>query len=62
VRIARTPAGGLEIGAGPGRGAWLCAGSVECFDRALGRQALGRALRRRVTTAEAAALRAKLFT
>lgn len=62
VRIARTPAGGLEIGAGAGRGAWLCAGSVECFDEAVRRRALGRALRRPVTDAEAAEFRAKLFT
>ncbi|HEX6311053.1 MAG TPA: YlxR family protein [Acidimicrobiia bacterium] len=62
VRIVRAPDGGLAIGAGPGRGAWLCAGSVECFDRAIRRRALGRALRRPVTEPEAAALRAKLFT
>jgi predicted RNA-binding protein YlxR (DUF448 family) len=61
VRIARTPDGRLEIGPGPGRGVWLCAGSLDCFEQAVQRKALGRALRKEVSAAEVDALRAKLF-
>jgi hypothetical protein len=46
VRVARHPDGSLGVGRRePGRGAWLCAGSVSCFDAALRRRAFGRALR-----------------
>ena len=46
VRVARRPDGSLGVGRRePGRGAWLCAGSVTCFDAALRRRAFGRALR-----------------
>ena len=47
VRIARTDGGQLAVGrALPGRGAWLCVGSLEaCLDLAMRRKALGRALR-----------------
>lgn len=46
VRVVRAD-GGLAVGrAHPGRGAWLCADSVvACLDLAVGRKALGRALR-----------------
>ncbi|MGI8795844.1 MAG: YlxR family protein [Acidimicrobiia bacterium] len=62
MRIAAAPNGTLAVGPGPGRGAWLCAGSVECLEQAVERQALARALRRPVTVAEVDGLRAKLFT
>jgi len=62
VRIAAATDGTLAKGPGRGRGAWLCAGSVECFERAVERQALARALRRPVTASEVDELRAKLFT
>jgi predicted RNA-binding protein YlxR (DUF448 family) len=62
VRIVAAPDGTLALGPGPGRGAWLCAGSVGCFAQAVERQALARALRRPVTVAEVDGLRAKLFT
>jgi len=62
VRIHRAPDGALRVGAGPGRGAWLCAPprGLECFDRALGRGALARALRSPIPDATGAELRAKL--
>jgi predicted RNA-binding protein YlxR (DUF448 family) len=68
VRIAWVDRGGeagggeLRVGPGEGRGAWLCAGSEACFDRAVRRQAVGRALRREVSAAELDRLRAKLVT
>ena len=46
VRVVRTPEGSLEVGRTlPGRGAWLCAGSLLCVQRAAQRKALSRALR-----------------
>jgi len=36
--------GGLRLGPGPGRGAWLCA-DIACFDAARRRRAFGRAFR-----------------
>ncbi len=62
VRIARAPDGALTVGPGPGRGAWLCGepATAGCFDQAVRRGALGRALRSEVTKAELAELRAKL--
>jgi predicted RNA-binding protein YlxR (DUF448 family) len=60
VRIYRSHAG-LEPGAGPGRGAWLCAThSVECLDQALRRKALERALRQPVHVGDVERLRARL--
>ena len=44
----------------PGRGAWLCAGSVGCFEEAVRRRALARALRMEVTPEALAGLRATL--
>ena len=59
VRIAANRTGGLAIGReAPGRGAWVC--SKECFEQALRRGALARALRRTVTNTDAQALRARL--
>jgi predicted RNA-binding protein YlxR (DUF448 family) len=46
VRIARTPEGSLALSRTlPGRGAWLCAGSLECLQLAARRNAVSRALR-----------------
>jgi predicted RNA-binding protein YlxR (DUF448 family) len=60
--VARGAEGGeLRVGPGRGRGAWLCAGSEDCFDQAVRRRAFGKALRRDVTTADVAELREKLF-
>ncbi len=62
VRIARAPDGTVSVGAGPGRGAWLCAITpAACFEQAVGRRALERALRTPLSAAELAALRAKLL-
>ena len=45
VRLRWTPLG-LEVGRGPGRGAWLCGSDpVACLDRVARRPALARALR-----------------
>jgi predicted RNA-binding protein YlxR (DUF448 family) len=63
VRIGRAPDGTLSVGAGPGRGAWLCASTTAgCFEQAVGRRALERALRTRLSAAELASLRAKLLS
>ena len=49
MRIAVAPDGAPAVGRRlPGRGAWLCAGSPSCLEAAVRRDALGRALRRRV--------------
>jgi predicted RNA-binding protein YlxR (DUF448 family) len=46
VRVVARPGGGLAVGRTlPGRGAWLCAGSVACLDAAARRKAFDRALR-----------------
>jgi len=46
TRIARHPDGSLAVGRRlPGRGAWLCAGSLPCFELAVRRRAFGKALR-----------------
>ena len=59
VRIFR--ATGLEVGAGTGRGAWLCAASpVECLDQAVKRKSVARALRCEVSSDDLASLRARL--
>jgi len=51
----------LEVGPGPGRGAWLCADHpVECLDQAIKRRTVARALRVEVNTDDLTALRAKL--
>jgi len=59
VRIFR--AARLEVGAGPGRGAWLCAARPgEGLDQAIKRKAVARALRCEVSSDEQASLRARL--
>jgi predicted RNA-binding protein YlxR (DUF448 family) len=62
VRLRWTPTG-VELGKGPGRGAWLCAGNADaCLDLALRRPALARALRAPVTNEDLVRVRAKLAT
>jgi uncharacterized protein len=62
VRLTRRLDGALAVGRGePGRGAWLCAGSVACFDLAVRRRALSRALRAEVAQDQLALLRGRLF-
>jgi predicted RNA-binding protein YlxR (DUF448 family) len=62
VRIARRPDGSLATGRNePGRGAWLCAGSVACFDAAVRRRALTRALRCEVPAQDLVWLRERLL-
>jgi len=61
VRVARAPGGAVTVGPGPGRGAWLCGGTtIACYDQAVRRRALARALRSELTTGELRALREKL--
>jgi hypothetical protein len=61
VRVARLPSGSLAVGRHePGRGAWLCA-SPSCFDLAVRRRAIGRALWTVVTEDQVALVRGKLF-
>ena len=58
VRLARAPDHGILVSrTAPGRGAWLCAGSVSCLDRAVKRDALRRALRGPVAPSGVAAVR-----
>jgi predicted RNA-binding protein YlxR (DUF448 family) len=46
VRVVAVDGDGVAVGRTlPGRGAWLCAGSEDCLERAVKRSALGRALR-----------------
>jgi predicted RNA-binding protein YlxR (DUF448 family) len=60
VRI-RATGSGLELGAGPGRGAWLCRSHpAACLDEALRRRAVERALRTPVRNDDIEQLRARL--
>jgi predicted RNA-binding protein YlxR (DUF448 family) len=53
--------GSLQLGRTlPGRGAWLCVGSLECLDLAVKRRAVGRALRAQVEAAAVERLRSDL--
>ncbi|MFN2607141.1 MAG: DUF448 domain-containing protein [Acidimicrobiales bacterium] len=58
--MARPDGSLVEGRAAPGRGAWLCRGSVTCVDAAAGRRAFGRALRTDVTPGAVASLRASV--
>jgi predicted RNA-binding protein YlxR (DUF448 family) len=59
VRVVRTEDGGLAVGRSlPGRGAWLCAGSASCVEKAAPR--LSRALRGDVRAGAVERLRAML--
>jgi predicted RNA-binding protein YlxR (DUF448 family) len=63
VRVARRPDGSLAVGRSePGRGAWLCAGSVACFEAARRRRASGRALRAEVSGQDLEWLRERLLS
>jgi len=60
VRFRATPSG-LELGAGPGRGAWLCrTHPAACLAEAQRRRAVERALRTQMRTDEIERLRARL--
>jgi predicted RNA-binding protein YlxR (DUF448 family) len=61
VRIAAGPDGSLYVGPGSGRGAWLCLDAPGCFEAAMRRRALARALRRGIEDDEVAPLRATLY-
>ncbi len=57
VRVAARPDGSLGTGRGlPGRGAWLCAGSLACLEAAARRGALSRALRHQIAPEAVVAL------
>ncbi|MCA1684367.1 MAG: YlxR family protein [Actinobacteria bacterium] len=58
VRVVRTADGSLtESRRAPGRGAWLCAGSPACVDKAERGNAFSRALRAPVAASAVATLR-----
>lgn len=58
IRIVRTGDGSLSVGRTlAGRGAWLCAGSIACFDLGVRRRAFERALRGPVSMSAVDALR-----
>jgi predicted RNA-binding protein YlxR (DUF448 family) len=58
----RATASGLELGAGPGRGAWLCRSHpAACLEEAQRRRAVERALRTTVRNDDIERLRARLF-
>jgi predicted RNA-binding protein YlxR (DUF448 family) len=61
IRVVRTGAGGLTVDrSGPGRGAWLCSGSLECLDRAVRRHGFDRAFATAIADAEMERLQADL--
>ena len=61
VRVSRCPDGSVGVGRDkPGRGAWLCAGAIECFEAAVP-HGFSRALRTRLSEGDLAGLRARLF-
>jgi predicted RNA-binding protein YlxR (DUF448 family) len=61
VRI-RATGSGLELGAGPGRGAWLCRSHpAACLEEAQRRRAVERALRTSIRNDDIERLRARLF-
>jgi predicted RNA-binding protein YlxR (DUF448 family) len=56
VRVVLGSDGAVTVGRSlPGRGAWLCAGSLDCCEQAVRRRALARAFRREVRPEAAAA-------
>ena len=58
-RVGAKADGTVEVGRTlPGRGAWLCAGSLECFDLAARRGAFTKALRMEVRPGDIEQLRA----
>ena len=59
--MARRPDGSLTLERGaPGRGAWLCRGSLECLEQAVRRHSFDRAFAAPVRADEAGRLRAQL--
>jgi predicted RNA-binding protein YlxR (DUF448 family) len=57
VRVTRAPDGTLRVGRDqPGRGAWICPGSLDCLAQAVRRGAFGRALRAEVAPGSVEAL------
>lgn len=61
VRVTADQCGRLQVSpTGPGRGAWLCARSPECLERALAKRAFERALGRQVGSSGATAVRQSL--
>jgi predicted RNA-binding protein YlxR (DUF448 family) len=62
VRLTRRTDGSIEVGPGPGRGAWLCGppATMACLEAAIRHKALDRALRGPVPTDEIEKLRARL--
>lgn len=60
-RIVRNTDGSLQVGRTlPGRGAWLCRGSHECFELAVRKGGFARAFRTPIRPAAVAALRTDL--
>jgi uncharacterized protein len=58
VRLVVGPDHGILVSrTAPGRGAWLCRGSLTCLERAVKRDAFRRAFRRSVTSDSVADLR-----
>jgi predicted RNA-binding protein YlxR (DUF448 family) len=61
IRVVRTTAGGLIVDrSGPGRGAWLCSGSLDCLERAVRRHGFDRAFATAIADAEVEHFRAGL--
>ncbi|HVB91996.1 MAG TPA: YlxR family protein [Acidimicrobiales bacterium] len=62
VRVVLLPDGELSVDRhGPGRGAWLCRGSLACTDEAARRHAFDRALAVRVDVTATERLRRHLY-
>jgi predicted RNA-binding protein YlxR (DUF448 family) len=61
IRVVPTEAGGLTVDrSGPGRGAWLCRGSLDCLALAVRRHGFDRAFATAIADAEVECLRAEL--
>jgi len=62
VRVVRLTEGTLAVGRSlPGRGAWLCAEDPGCFERAMRRNAFGRAFRQPVCAEAVAGLQRQIM-
>ena len=62
VRLTIDAGGHLAAGRqAPGRGAWVCAATSACFDRAVAKNALTRALRAPVSSDDAHQMRSVVF-
>jgi len=58
VRVTLGPEATVRLGRTlPGRGAWLCQGSLDCFDAAVRRRAFAKALKADVDAVALAQLR-----